>query len=437
MRNKLRFLVSMSLKRKLKTKWFLIANILIAVLLIGIINIDTVINFFGGDFNGEQNIIVIDEVNAYDTFVTNLSASTADLTDGTTYKYEKSELSLEEVRKVYESKSEDESWIIVFKHDDLNVIDTTVISKSYIDTIDYQLLANAINNTKVKMAVEELSLSEIEISKLFSPNEIKREIIDESLNENDETIETLFGTVFPIIILPFFILSIFLIQMIGSEVNDEKTTKGMEIIISSVSPVKHFFSKVIAGNAFILIQGVLLILYTTIGIILRGSTSSLSSPSEFDLMGIVRDALTPNIVSKLGVIIPALLILMVLTFVGYSLVAGILASMTTNTEDFQQLQTPIILFSLVGYYLAMVANLFEGSAFIKIVSYVPFISAILSPSLLIVGDITIIDFVISSLIMLGVNYLLVKYGLRIYKVGILNYSSKDLWKKMLKALKEK
>jgi len=32
-------------------------------------------------------------------------------------------------------------------------------------------------------------------------------------------------------------------------------------------------------------------------------------------------------------------------------------------------------------------------------------------------------------------WLLIKYGLRIYKVGILNYSSKDLWKKMFKALK--
>ena len=65
------------------------------------------------------------------------------------------------------------------------------------------------------------------------------------------------------------------------------------------------------------------------------------------------------------------------------------------------------------------------------------LSAILSPSLLITGDITVIDFIISCIIMVGVIFLLIRYGLRIYKVGILNYSSKDLWKKMIKALKEK
>ena len=87
---------------------------------------------------------------------------------------------------------------------------------------------------------------------------------------------------------------------------------------------------------------------------------------------------TPQIMSKLGYIIPALLILMILTFIGYSLAAGILASMTTNTEDFQQLQTPIMLVSLIGYYLALMASLFKGSTFIRIISYFPFISAILS-----------------------------------------------------------
>ena len=109
--------------------------------------------------------------------------------------------------------------------------------------------------------------------------------------------------------------------------------------------------------------------------------------------------------------------------------------MTTNIEDFQQLQTPIMLISLAGYYLAIMAGVFEGATFIKVLSYVPFISAILSPSLLILGQIGIIDVIISIVLVIITNYLLIKYGLKIYKVGILNYSSKDLWKKMFKALK--
>ena len=119
----------------------------------------------------------------------------------------------------------------------------------------------------------------------------------------------------------------------------------------------------------------------------------------------------------------------------YSLLAGILASMTTNIEDFQQLQTPIVIISLIGYYLAMMAGMFEGAIFIKVLSFVPLISAILSPSLLVLGQIGIIEVIISIMITIGFIYLLIKYGLRIYKVGILNYSSKDLWKKMFKAIK--
>ena len=115
--------------------------------------------------------------------------------------------------------------------------------------------------------------------------------------------------------------------------------------------------------------------------------------------------------------------------------AGVLASMTTNTEDFQQLQTPIFVVSLVGFYLAIMNSMFDGALFIRILSYVPFISAILSPSLLVTGVIGFKDILLSILLMVVVIYLLIKYGMRIYKVGILNYSSKGLWKKMFKAAK--
>lgn len=68
---------------------------------------------------------------------------------------------------------------------------------------------------------------------------------------------------------------------------------------------------------------------------------------------------------------------------------------------------------------------------------IPFISCILSPVLLFLGQITIVHVLISVGLLLLVIYLLLKYGLRIYKVGILNYSSSNLWKKMLESVKIK
>ena len=151
---------------------------------------------------------------------------------------------------------------------------------------------------------------------------------------------------------------------------------------------------------------------------------------------IFKSLLDSSIGDKLIYILPATIILILLTFVAYALLAGVLASMTTTTEDYQQVQMPIIIISLLGYYLGVMAGMFKGSIVIKICSFLPFISAILSPSLLVLGQIGLIEVILAIVVMIVTNYLLIKYGLRIYKVGILNYSSSGLWKKMAKALRK-
>ena len=45
--------------------------------------------------------------------------------------------------------------------------------------------------------------------------------------------------------------------------------------------------------------------------------------------------------------------------------------------------------------------------------------------------------IISIVLMIITCFLLYKYGLRIYKEGILNYSSSKLWNKIFKSLKNK
>ena len=190
---------------------------------------------------------------------------------------------------------------------------------------------------------------------------------------------------------------------------------------------------------FVIIQGGLLILFVLIGIGIRYINTSgdllMGLGSE---IGGIADSLSLNgVMDTISLMLPVLLFMIILTFVAYSLLAGILASMTTNVEDFQQLQTPIVIICLVGYYLSMMASMFDGSIFIKIMSYVPFISSMLTPTLYVMGEIGVIDLIISILLLIGTIFILMKYGLRIYKVGILNYSQTGLWEKMFKALKEK
>lgn len=434
MTNKLKFLTKISLKRKINTKWFLIANIIFAILIIGILNMDAVISFFGGDFDETQIIYVKDNTNKTYEFLNDQNSAYKNLTDEdeNAFKLEKTDKSSEEI---FEDKDNKDAWYLTINNDKQNYIKVTLISDSYINTTSYAGISTIINNTKTVIAMQESNISPEELAKISSPVTLERKILDKSKKSEDENVQMIMSTVFPVLILPFFALTMFLVQMVGAEINDEKTTRGMEIIISNVSPKTHLFSKVIASNLFVLIQAALLVIYAIIGFVIRSFIGSSISTGGFDISQIINSIMQSDIASSLAYIIPLALILMILTFIAYALLAGILASMTTNIEDFQQMQMPIVIISLIGYYLAMMAGMFEGSIFIKILSFVPFISAILAPSLLVLGQIGIIEIIIAIILLIITICALLKYGMRIYKVGILNYSSKDLWKKMFKALK--
>lgn len=441
MRSKLNFLINNSLKKKIKSKWFLVANIIIALLIIAVINIDSIITFFGGDFNAKSKLYVIDETNSiYEGFKENLKYYETNLYGEESESYEVilADKSLEDLKETIKNE-ENSSMIIQIYYNEENEISSKLISLSTIDTYDYQLISNALMTTTNLYTLNSIGLTEEQYNKIINGVELEREILDESVSSEDENEEMIMTTVFPILILPFFMLTIFLVQFIGSEVNDEKSTKSMEIIISNVSPKTHFAAKIISNNLFIIGQVILIIIYAIAGMGIRhfiGGDSIINGIGS-EVGDIINTLKSGIMADKFVFVIILSVLLMILTFIAYSLIAGILASMTTNAEDYQQVQTPIMIILLLGYYLAIMAGMFKGALFIKILSFVPLISAILSPSLLVLGQIGIVEIVISIIIMIFTIYILVKYGLRIYKVGILNYSSTGMWKKMFKSLRNK
>ena len=430
MKTKLKYLIKNSLSKKMKTKWFVIANIILFVVIAGLINIDSIIKFFGGDFNDKLEIMVIDNIGSYEEFKSTyeVASETLDLGEVEIIKYDKTyEDALDEIK-------EEDKILIELNADDTNFVRAKLVSNDNIDVNIYQLITTTINSIKRDIALKHYNISDNILALIDAKVEIERIKLDDNKNA-DEMLELIMGTIFPLIILPFFMLTMFLVQMIGAEINEEKTTKGMEIIISNVSPTVHFASKIIAGNVFVLAQGLLLILYVVLGLGIRFvSTGAVIGGEVQTYVGdIINSLKISGVLPVLSKAIPLTIILMLITFLAYSLVAGILASMTTNMEDFQQLQTPIIIVSLVAYYLSMMAAMFEGSLFIKILGFVPFISSLLAPALLVLGQFSIVDMVISILITCATVFLLYKYGIKIYKVGILNYSQNNLWKKMFKA----
>lgn len=432
MKNKLKFLTRMSLNKKIKTKWFLIANLIFAILIIGLINMDSIIKAFGGDFNKTKEILIIDEVDAFSKFESNYQVYRKYVED-----YDDVELinytgSYDDGVKEVE---DNDKILLVISPDQDNYIKAKLVSNDKLGTVTETLISTTLTSIRSEIVLNDYHITE----EMY--NEINKNVMIEDvvLSEDDSEDNMMVSTIMQVITLPLFMLIIFLVQMIGAEVNEEKTTKSMEIIISNVSPKIHFMSKVIAANVFVLIQGALLLVFVGIGIFIRYITFGGNIVGEIDgeVAKLVNSISLTGIMDTLSYMIPVLLIMMILTFVAYSLLAGILASMTTNLEDFQQLQTPIVIVSLIGYYLSMMAGLFKGSIFIKIMSYVPFISSMLAPSLYAMGEITLIDLCGSIALLILTIYLLIKYGLRIYKVGILNYSQTGLWKKMFKAMRAK
>lgn len=427
--NKLGFLTKYSLGKKIKSKWFIVVNIIILLVISAFINMDSIIKLFGGDFNNNEEILVIDNIGVLETFKDIYAINNEYLKSETKY-------SIEEYKEGYDSAIEEikdtDKILIVIDKDETNYITSKLITNSSMDTITYTIISNTLDSVKREEVLKSYNITKEMYEKIESKVEVERIILD-SENKDDNMLTNLVVT---IITMPFFFLTVYLVQMIGAEINEEKSTKSMEIIISNVSAKTHFISKIISSNVFVLIQGALLLIYCIIGIIIRyfinGSIIN-SLPVELTTLGSTLSS--SGIMDNIKIALPLMLLLLIITLFAYSIVSGVLASVTTNMEDYQQIQTPIVLILLAGFYLSSLASIFKGSIFIKVASYLPFISSLLAPTMYTLGEFSLFDMLISILLMVVTILLLMKYGFRIYKVGILNYSDNNLWKKIFKSMK--
>ena len=441
MKNKLDYLVEHSLNKKIKTKWFKVVNIILAILIVAICNIDRIINAFGGDFTEVQKIVVVDNTGSYDMFKLTFEESAKLFEDIGKYKIEKS---TENLASLTENLSEEDDTIVVnIMNDYKEILIAEVYSYGTLDTLESQLLQTSLTSVKSMFVLQNSSLTESEINALSTGIKVDMITTNPDLNEDAEAKDLVASGIITVFIVPIFILIVLLVQMIGAEINDEKTTRGMEIIISSVPVKSHFISKIYASLKYVLIQGGLLLGYIGIGLIVRliinkiAGAVILSEGITSGINDIVEMFRNSGVIGNFLIALPIIVILILVTFLIYSILASVLASMTTSIEDYQQLQTPLMLIMVVGYYLGLMAAIFEGSVFIKIMAYIPMISFLVAPSIYLLGQMSILGLFISTALSTIFLIFIYKIGLKIYKVGILNYSSTDLWKKMFKSLKNK
>lgn len=424
MNKKFWYLTKVSLKKKIGSKWFLATNIILALVILAIININSIVKFFGGDFSHNLTIYAVDNAGVYDVFKSTIEA----LDEDKLLEIKRGESSKEELSK----NLKDNEVIVVLNEDDKEYLKGEIISNETIDNGLYQIIISSLNSSKSTLGMIKSNVNPEILANISSPATVERTILSDQ-GSASENMNIVMNSVFPTLILPFFMLVVFLVQMVGGEICEEKTTRSMEIIISNVSPKMHLFSKVLASNIFVITQGALLIVFALIGLLIN---KYITGTSALDLISSLVGNLDLSILKdKLLVLVPTALILMLLSFLAYAILSGILASMTVNIEDFNQLQTPVMLISAVGYYLSISASLFNGSTLIHVLSYVPFLSAFLSPTLYIIGEVSLLDIIISIVVMILFIYILLKKGLKVYKNGILNYSTDKVWDRFKKSIK--
>ncbi len=434
--NKFLYLTGHYIKKKIFTKQFIWANVFILLFLILLFNLDTLIYSMDKDKTKDINLIIKDNIG-----VTDIITNEVNNIDKNNYninvKY--SDLSVDEIKKEIDNK---EDILIVINESDTNYFDVDIISYDNIDNY-YNTLESILYNTKIKYALKTYNISLEELENIESNVSINRTILKESAR-NSKSIDIMLGVTASIFMLPSLMLIIYLVQMIGTSINQEKTSHSMEIILSNVSANTHFWSQIISSNLFIIIQSILMGVYGFISLLIRfifnsGSRiSSLSSTMNIDTGNINVDAsMISEFISRIPSIILVIIIMTFLSFLIYSILAAILSSMTTSIEDFNNIEAPIMLLVFGGFYISLLAGLYPDSIFIKILSLIPFLSFVISPTLFALGSINIYYVFGSIFTLLITLFILVKYGINVYREGLLNYERTMVWKRLFKVIRKK
>ena len=239
--------------------------------------------------------------------------------------------------------------------------------------------------------------------------------------------------------------------MVMSSVIEEKSSRVVEVLVSSVKATELMFGKII-GIAFVALTQFLLWIVLTVAIVGVAGPSLASSldPAEMSQMAGMDAGQLASMTgsSELGVIISSLsnmhlgtiLVCFLIFFVlGYMLYASLFAaigSAVENEGDSSQLQMPVTVPLMIAFFVALYAFKAPESTLVFWCSLIPFTSPIVMLARLPYGVPT--WEIVLSIILLALTFALCAWlSAKIYKVGILMFGKKTSWKDLWKWLKQK
>lgn len=248
----------------------------------------------------------------------------------------------------------------------------------------------------------------------------KTPVINEISDEKEEN-RSMGMIIYYIFLFLMYMISITFINVVLSETATEKGTKMIEFIFSSVRPGDYFAGKMTGNFIAVLIQMMTYVIFGVIGFNIAKAKGILDGLP-------INLAMGPNFTP---ILIEMILLFLLGIFI-FLIAAGMLGSFATKVEDAGKMGSPLIFLIVILFFLAF--NLMNrGDVMVgKILSYVPFASTFFMPLRLLNGYATIAQGAISVVILLISILLMYKFGEKVYKKNILNYSTDGFFKRKKK-----
>ncbi len=426
MNNNLGTIIGFTFKNKVKTKSFLITTLILAILITIGMNVPYMIKQFSGGDDGKATQIGL--------LYTSQQEAAAELE-----KYAAAGGDKDYAFVPYEGSTEDQlkkdvkdgklEGYLKFEDDpaDKSFPKVTYAGEGDISQSLNTYLQGALQNVKTTMITKD-SLTAEQIAALNKPvmlssldisDDAKNAGGDKEKNNNQKIMN--YVIVYFLMIL-FFTSNMMTGNMIAAEVTAEKSSRIMEILITSVSPLNQMFGKII---------GIFLVGITQIAVFGAVVAANVMLPNNVGMLEEFHLSLSDI---NLSVLVYGLLFYIF----GYFLFAVLYAavgSIVSRTEELGQAVMPITMLGLATFYIGIFSISTPESMLIKVTSFIPFTAPTSMLVRIGMGEVPVWQ-ILASLALLIVAILVFGWlSAKIYRTGVLMYGKRPSFKELRKAMK--
>lgn len=267
---------------------------------------------------------------------------------------------------------------------------------------------------------------------------------EEALSETEAALESMrevLGMLLPYLnIMILYFLVLFYGQGVANNVIMEKTSKLMDTFLVAVKPTAMVFGKVLAVTAASMLQFVIVAASLIGGFAAGSALVRIINPDSDMLLLLFFDSLSEfqGVLTVPGILLAV--VMMVSGFFLYCSLSAIGGSAAGKPEDLSSTNVVFTTVLIVSFLAALYAGgigSMDSGAFAKWLDFVPFTSILVTPSRIMLGEVSLGMGFVSLLLVLIVSVLCLLLAGKVYRMMALYKGNPPTPAKLMKMLKEK